>query len=281
MSNIKSNKLITDEQVLSFFRSLNLVQAKSCEITTWLNHVGRDTNGNISLSTFTDFVLRDLTMIYPLYTIKTRLIEIVIGENDFSYIVQRQKYYNDKIKDPTTKPPAESCFSKMSRFITHKPPLLYHNYKPQNDASIDLALYYLRTKFGYSVRPHRVSSASISLSMTKRSLKNEGSSYNINSHVHVANTRNYKFSSHNLQYNISLTKGTTVSTITATTNAASPTGDAASTTTPTANTLNQVSSVTVAGKSNRSSNIVIPKKSVFEATSNRHLNSVEVKCKPC
>lgn len=150
VNKIQSNKFLTEEQALNFFRSLKLTKNSMQLIEMWINSVERLPKNYISLQSLYNLIKTNEGLLFPLYNIKTHIIDIVITRRLYNIINNRIEFYKNRKGNYTI--PKESICEIISRKInSYDPPPFYYNYSPTiQNINVDNYLIQIRRKHGYS-----------------------------------------------------------------------------------------------------------------------------------
>lgn len=156
INNIQSNRVISEQQIISLFNSLDVVDKKMKEIKAIFRKTARDENDFITMSSFVSIVERNEVIFNNFHESKMMIIDRVIGYEIYQTILQRKKYFyvlsKNKMKIIV---PRESCSERVSRLFNYSPPNYYFDYMA-NDFKESNERYFvsLRRRFGYSKRPN-------------------------------------------------------------------------------------------------------------------------------
>lgn len=153
VNKIQSNKFLTEVQARNFFNSLNLPKTSMQLIEMWINSVERLPKNYISLQSLYNLIKTNEGLLFPIYNIKTHIIDLIITKKNYNVINKRNNYYKNNNGNYSI--PKESLCEKIRRKLkSNDPPPFYYNYFPSlQDFNVDNYLIQIRRKHGYSYRP--------------------------------------------------------------------------------------------------------------------------------
>lgn len=153
INKIQSNKFLTEIQARNFFSSLNLPKTSMQLIELWINSVERLPKNYIALQSLYNLVKTNEGLLFPIYNIKTHIIDLIITKRHYNAINNRIEFYKNRKGNYSI--PKESMCEKVRRKLnSNDPPPFYYNYSPSlQDFNVDNYLLQIRRKHGYSYRP--------------------------------------------------------------------------------------------------------------------------------
>lgn len=170
---VKSNKVITEEQIIHFFKQLNVYNNNKDTIENLIEGLPKE-NETIKLYAFYKLLNKYSFVSMPLYKIRITLVNCIIGYKSFQNIMSRKEYYEQSSYNLTFPKPKEKCFDKVYRvLITQSPPPYHCDYfRTSFYSNSDCIVVAIRKRFGYSCRPCKSSSLKHSLNRSSRSRSN-------------------------------------------------------------------------------------------------------------
>lgn len=173
VAGVKSNKVITEEQIIHFFKQLNVYNNNKDTIIKLIEELPKE-NESIKLYAFYKLLNKYSFVSMPLYKIRITLVNCIIGYKSFQNIMNRKEYYEESSFNFARSKPKEKCCDKLYRIlITQSPPPYYCDYfKNTFCSNSDCIIVAIRKRFGYSCRPCKSSSLKHSLNRSSRSRSN-------------------------------------------------------------------------------------------------------------
>lgn len=126
--------------------------------------IPRDQNGFLPLSEVSNIIRLNRSLLQGIENLREEIIRKVIKDEYYITIQRRIYYYSNYPPDDGFTKPKESCISYLARrLFSYRPPSYYYDHKPLNShMQLDETLYVIRKRYGYSSRPDRYSSVSLS-----------------------------------------------------------------------------------------------------------------------
>lgn len=134
----------------------------------------RDQNGFLPLSEITNILKINRLLLQGIEKVRIEIIQKVIKDEFYLVIKRRIFYYNSYPPDDGFSKPKEPCVTYLTRrLFSFRPPSYYYDHKPLNkQVHLDEILFVIRKRYGYSSRPDRYSSVSISNSRHNSAVTN-------------------------------------------------------------------------------------------------------------